>query len=322
MLQWTTASERRFTRLGALNDARVLVAHPYHGARRAVRAVLEPLGCAVTEAGSRAEVLELARRRRPHVLLLDSAMEREASSSVVGAIKSDPDLFAIAIVLVGAHGDATDALAALERGAHDVLPDDADAFELAARVRAARRSSETQELLLTRERELERLAYYDELTGLPNRRSVLRQLEALISRGRRHGHALAVLMVDADNFKALNDRHGHAAGDTALRALAERLGERLRTEDVAGRFGGEEFVIALPDADAAGAAAAAEAVRAAVCARPLTIAGHELSLTVSVGWASWEDDDLGQLLARADGALYEAKAAGRDCVRPRADSPT
>ena len=127
-------------------------------------------------------------------------------------------------------------------------------------------------------------------------------------------------MVDADHFKAVNDRYGHAAGDAALRALADRLRERLRTEDVAGRFGGEEFVIGLPDADAEGAAAVAEAVRAAVAARPLTIAGRELTLTVSVGWATWEDDDLGQLLARADGALYEAKAAGRDCVRPRADS--
>ena len=313
MLQWTTASERRFTRLGALNDARVLVANPYHGARRAVRAVLEPLGCVVIEAERPAEVLEAARRRRPHVLLLDAAMEREAGTSMVGEIKSDPELFAIAIVLVGAHGDAAGALAAMERGAHDVLPDDADAFELAARVRAARRGSDMQELLLTRERELERLAYYDELTGLPNRRSVLRQLEALISRGRRHGHALALLMVDADHFKALNDRHGHAAGDAGLRALAERLSERLRTEDVAGRFGGEEFVIGLPDADAA---------VAAVAARPLTIAGRELTLTVSVGWATWEDDDLGQLLARADGALYEAKAAGRNCVRPHADRPT
>jgi diguanylate cyclase (GGDEF)-like protein len=318
MLQWTSAAERRFTRLGALTDARVLVANPYNGARRAIRAVLEPLGCSVIEAEHPGEVLEAARRRRPHVLLLDAAMEREAGSTLVGEIKSDPDLFAIAVVLVGATGDASDALAAMERGAHDVLPDDADAFELAARVRAARRGSDMQELLLTRERELERLAYYDELTGLPNRRSVLRQLEALLSRGRRHGHALAVLMVDADHFKALNDRRGHAAGDGALRALAGRLRERLRAEDVIGRFGGEEFVIGLPDARAVGAAAVAEDVRAAVAERPMTIDGHVLTLTVSVGWAAWEDEDLGQLIARADSALYEAKAAGRDCVRPPA----
>jgi two-component system, cell cycle response regulator len=318
MLQWTSASERRFERLGALHDARVLVAHRDDGARRAIRAVLEPLGCVVADAEHPAEVLEVARRRRPHVLLLDAALEREAGPSLVGEIKSDPELFSIAVVLVGADGDASDALAAMERGAHDVLPDGADAFQLAARVRAARRGCEMQELLLTRERELERLAYYDELTGLPNRRSVLRQLEALLSRGRRHGHALAVLMVDADHFKALNDRHGHAAGDDALRALGDRLGERLRAEDVIGRFGGEEFLIGLADAGADGAARVAEDVRAAVAERPMTIAGHVLNPTVSIGWAAWHDEDLEQLLARADGHLYEAKAAGRNCVRPAA----
>ena len=274
MLQWTTASERRFTRLGALNDARVLVANPYHGARRAVRAVLEPLGCVVTEAERPAEVLE--RRAAGAPTCCSSTPPWSARPARRWSARSSPTPTCSRSPSSSSAPTATRPTRwrRMERGAHDVLPDDADAFELAARVRAARRGSDMQELLLTRERELERLAYYDELTGLPNRRSVLRQLEALISRGRRHGHALALLMVDADHFKALNDRHGHAAGDTALRALADRLGERLRTEDVAGRFGGEEFVIGLPDADGRGAAAVAEDVRAAVAARPLTIAGR------------------------------------------------
>jgi diguanylate cyclase (GGDEF)-like protein len=317
MLQWTSTSERRFTRLGALSDARVLVAHRYHGTRRAIRAVLEPLGCSIVEASASTEVLAAARRRRPHVLLLDAALEAESGSPLLGAIKSDPDLFPIAVVLIGLDAGVRDTLAALERGAHDVLAEDADAHELAARVRSARRAHETQELLLSRERELERLAYYDELTGLPNRRSVLRQLNALLARARRHDHALAVLMVDVDHFKELNDRHGHLAGDAALCALAERFRERLRAEDVVGRFGGEEFVIALPDADAEGAARVAEAVRAAVADRPVAIADMELTLTVSVGFAAWQDDELEPLLARADRALYAAKAAGRNCVRPR-----
>ncbi len=318
MLQWTSTSERRFTRLGALSDARVLVAHRYHGTRRAIRAVLEPLGCSIVEASAATEVLAAVRRRRPHVVLLDTAMEAEGGVPLLGAIKSDPDLFAIAVVLIGVDGGVRDTLAALERGAHDVLAEHAEAHELAARVRSARRAHETQELLLSRERELERLAYYDELTGLPNRRSVLRQLNALLARARRHHHALAVLMVDADHFKELNDRHGHLAGDAALCALAERFRERLRTEDVVGRFGGEEFVIGLPDADATGAARVAEAVRAAVADRPIAIAGTEVALTVSVGFAAWQDDELEPLLARADRALYAAKAAGRNCVRPRA----
>jgi two-component system, cell cycle response regulator len=317
MLQWTSTSERRFTRLGALSDARVLVAHRYHGTRRAIRAVLEPLGCSIVEASAVTEVLAAARRRRPHVLLLDAALEGETGSTLLGAIKSDPDLFPIAVVLIGADSGVRDTLAALERGAHDVLAADAEAHELAARVRSARRAHETQELLLSRERELERLAYYDELTGLPNRRSVLRQLNALLARARRHDHSVALLMVDADHFKELNDRHGHLAGDAALCALAERFRERLRTEDVVGRFGGEEFVIGLPDADSDGAARVAEAVRAAVADRPVVLAGKEVTLTVSVGFAAWQDDELEPLLARADRALYAAKAAGRNCVRPR-----
>ena len=100
--------------------------------------------------------------------------------------------------------------------------------------------------------------------------------------------------------------------------LVDVTSGEVLAEDVVGRFGGEEFVIGLPDAGAAGAAGVAEDVRAAVAERPLTIEGHVLTLTVSVGWATWEDEELGQLIARADGALYEAKAAGRDCVRPPA----
>src|SRR3954466_11510410 len=103
MLQWTTASERRFTRLGALNDARVLVANPYHGARRAVRAVLEPLGDRSIEAERPAEVLEAARRRRPHLAVLDAAMEREAPSSMVGEIKADPELLGLSVVVTAVH---------------------------------------------------------------------------------------------------------------------------------------------------------------------------------------------------------------------------
>jgi two-component system, cell cycle response regulator len=318
MLQWTSASERRFTRLGALNDARVLVANPYHGARRAVRAVLEPLGCVVIEAERPAEVLVAARRRRPHVLLLDVAMEREASSSMVAEIKSDPELFAIAIVLVGAHGDAGDALTAMERGAHDVLPDDADAFELAARVRAARRGSDMQELLLTRERELERLAYYDELTGLPNRRSALRQLEALLSRGRRHGHALALLMVDADHFKAVNDRHGHRLGDEVLVEMTRRITAIVRDIDTFARYGGEEFVLILPETNLEGGLAVAEKLRRGTVKTPFCGEddGNRVRLTVSIGVACFPEHATQpeELLRAADEALYEAKLQGRDRV--------
>ena len=124
-----------------------------------------------------------------------------------------------------------------------------------------------------------------------------------------------MILLDADRFKALNDRHGHGAGDDVLRGLAERLRSRVREEDLVARFGGEEFLVVLPDTGAEGAASAAEDLRAAVAAAPFPIGRFTVALTVSVGWATWRGESLERLVARADRGLYAAKEAGRDRVR-------
>jgi diguanylate cyclase (GGDEF)-like protein len=296
---------------GSLTTTRVLIAHPSAAARAATRDVLARFGARVAEAGSREELLDVARARGADVLLLDSSL-----GGAVADVKSDPDLFRIAVVLLGAPGDVPATLDALEHGVHDVLREDAPPVEVVARVRAARRAQEMQEQLLSREHELEAMAYHDELTGVANRRFAVRQLHALLSRARRHDQELSVVLLDADRFKALNDRHGHGAGDEVLRGLAERLRSRVREEDVVARFGGEEFLVVLPDTGADGAATAAEDLRAAVAAQPFPIGRFALPLTVSVGWATWRGESLERLVARADRGLYAAKEAGRDCVRP------
>jgi two-component system cell cycle response regulator len=168
--------------------------------------------------------------------------------------------------------------------------------------------------LLSREHDLETLAYHDELTGLPNRRFALRQLHALLSRARRHDQDVSVLIIDADRFKDLNDRYGHQAGDEVLRALATRLRERLREEDIVARFGGEEFLVILPDTDASGAAALAEDLRGAVAAQRFSIGRLALEMTVSAGWATWSGETLERFVARADRGLYSAKETGRNRV--------
>jgi diguanylate cyclase (GGDEF)-like protein len=170
------------------------------------------------------------------------------------------------------------------------------------------------ERLLDRERDLETLAYRDELTGVANRRYAVRQLAAMVSRARRHDLDLSVLLIDADRFKALNDRHGHAAGDALLRGLADRLARRVRREDIVARFGGEEFLVILPETDAEGAAAVAEDVRAAVAAEPFAVGRVALPLTISAGTATWRGEDAEHLIARADRGLYAAKEGGRDRV--------
>ena len=296
---------------GSLHDTRVLIAHSSDDTRRAMRGVLEGVGCAVAEASSREEVVSVARTAGADVLLLHGAL-----GCALSELKTDPDLFRIAVVLVDSASDVAAAVDALEHGAHDVLREDAPPGEIVARVGAARRAGEMQEQLLTREHDLEAMAYYDELTGVANRRFAVRQLHALVSRARRHDHELSVVLLDADRFKSLNDRHGHGAGDDVLRGLADRLRSRVREEDVVARFGGEEFLVILPDTGASGAATAAEDLREAVAAQPFPVGRIALPLTVSVGWATWRGEPLERLIARADRGLYAAKEAGRDCVRP------
>src|SRR6185295_1129627 len=290
---------------------RVLVAHASENARDAMRGVLEPVGAIVTDAAAHDEVLAAAREQGADVLLLDAALE-----CAIEEVKGDPDLFRIAVVLVGDPPDVAATLDALEHGAHDVLREDAPPAEVVARVRAARRAQEMQEQLLSREHDLEAMAYHDELTGVANRRFAVRQLQALLSRARRHDQELSVVLLDADRFKSLNDRHGHGAGDDVLRGLADRLRSRVREEDVVARFGGEEFLVILPDTGASGAATAAEDLREAVAAQPFPVGRFALPLTVSAGWATWRGESLERFVARADRGLYAAKEAGRDCVRP------
>jgi diguanylate cyclase (GGDEF)-like protein len=175
-------------------------------------------------------------------------------------------------------------------------------------VRAVGRTRDLQETLVDQSRRFETLLFEDPLTGVSNRRYLLRQLDRLVANARRHGHALSALMLDVDRFKELNDEHGHAAGDRVLAGVAAAVRGRLRAEDHLGRLGGDEFLALLPDAGAQAAATAAEGLRSSVAA-----AG--LSASVSVGWSTWAGEDAERLLERADAALYAAKAAGRDRVR-------
>jgi diguanylate cyclase (GGDEF)-like protein len=297
-----------------LQHVRVLVAHRDASLRAAARELLEGMGAGVVESGSRLEAAELVRADQPHVVLLDHAIDGALGGALVRDVAGDPELLGVAVVLMHPGADVDEVCAALAAGAVDVWTGASVAPELIARVRVAYRSRQLLDLALRRYSDLEDLAYRDELTELPNRRGASRQLDVLISRSRRHGHQLAVLLIDADRFKSINDQHGHAVGDVVLRELAARLRDRVRREDVVGRWGGEEFVVALPETTPDGAAAVAESLRAGISGTPITADGTSLAVTVSIGVAAWTGEDLDDLVSGADRALYAAKAAGRDRV--------
>lgn len=166
------------------------------------------------------------------------------------------------------------------------------------------------------QRELERSARLDYLTGIYNRGAIEDMGARQISAAVRHGLPLALMVVDIDHFKRVNDDFGHAAGDKALAAVVRMIQGFLRAEDLVGRLGGEEFVVLMPDTDAVQARHAAERMRAAVEAAPLSFFGVERVLTVSIGVAEYraEDEGFARLLQRADRALYSAKHAGRNRV--------
>jgi diguanylate cyclase (GGDEF)-like protein len=178
------------------------------------------------------------------------------------------------------------------------------------------------------EQQLQWLANTDGLTGLGTRRALDAALDVEWRRANRHGHPLAVLMIDVDEFKHFNDRYGHAAGDTALRTVARCVTDSIRRPgDFAGRYGGEEFCALLPNTDLAGAQRVAETIRAAVLTlgEPNVGSTHG-KLTISIGVAvhvgpSGHGDAPERLIQSADRQLYEAKAAGRNIVMPRQERP-
>jgi diguanylate cyclase (GGDEF)-like protein len=166
---------------------------------------------------------------------------------------------------------------------------------------------------------LQWLSTRDVLTALPNRRFALQRLHEEEERARRTGRPFSVLLADIDHFKAVNDTLGHEAGDQVLAAVAARLAGSLRQYDVCSRWGGEEFLVLLPDTDAAAARESAQRLGRGVAEEPFAVAGARREITLSIGVATCDPaEPLTALLKRADDALYAAKRGGRNRVEAAA----
>lgn len=163
--------------------------------------------------------------------------------------------------------------------------------------------------------ELENIARNDHLTGLPNRRTFFEALDREVQRSNRHRRDTCIAMIDVDFFKRVNDRFGHARGDEALALVAQAIKNTLREHDTAGRLGGEEFAVCLPETTADQATSVAERIRVVIQNTPLTFGEETFTITVSIGVAHMETGETkDQLLSRADAALFNSKREGRNRI--------
>jgi len=285
---------------------RVLLAHAFNPRRRRIARVLSAAGYDVVEVDQREEALARCRTWGPDVALLHV----DCCGDIVPDIKSDPVAYGTAIIMI-ARPDLSpnEALEGMRRGIQDYLVEPVADGEVLTRVEAAARTKDLQQELVAQGARLEAMLREDALTGLSNRRAILTQLSGMVSGSRRHGHPLSVAVCDLDHFKRINDTYGHKTGDQVLIAAARAMASHLRAEDALGRFGGEEFLVLLPDTDAEAAQSFAERMRAEVAASPTPV-----PITVSIGIATWEGEAPEELLHRADEALYAAKEGGRDRV--------
>jgi two-component system cell cycle response regulator len=233
-------------------------------------------------------------------------------------LRSLPEGRNIPILVLVSDGDRRKLNQALEMGVNDYLTRPVDKNELIARVRTQLRKKRYADRLRHNVQLSLEMAITDQLTGLHNRRYMSRHLDTLIEGAKKSAKPIAFLILDIDYFKAVNDTHGHDMGDEVLREFANRISANVRGIDLACRYGGEEFVVVMPDTDMDLAWSVAERLRASVETAPFRIsrAPHSLSITISIGIAGSEgtNDSADALLHRADQALYKAKREGRNRV--------
>ena len=310
----------------------VLIVEDDEVARLYLETVLKQLpDVDVETAANGSEALQLIQELHPQVVITDWLMPVVDGAELCRTLRQSEWGHDTYVLMLTSQDGVNDLMEAFEAGVDDYISKPINPRVLLARLKAAARyvrlrdawRTSHQQLrqsvteLARSNRNLQEAALLDELTGLPNRRAGHTRLSQAWSAARRYGSSLAVVFLDIDHFKGINDRLGHAAGDAVLQAVALVLRRQLRNEDTVCRWGGEEFLFVMPSVDERGVMIAAERIRAAL--ENLPMQGDDmasLTITASLGCAviDAELDDMDELLRRADQALYAAKRDGRNRV--------
>jgi two-component system cell cycle response regulator len=249
------------------------------------------------------------------LILLDMHMPFISGLNIMAQLrKLTPDSFLPVIVL---SGNATMRLPALEAGAYDFVTKPYDITEMTVRIRNMLEVRLLYQFLDAQGQLQQNTSVHDPLTGLPGRRLAMDRIAAALEHARRHKTMAALLCVNIDGFRMVNDQHGRGHGDELLKAIAARLSQRMRKEDTVARIGGDAFLIVLRDIQEPAAAAWPAQEILQMLSMPVAVGDTALEITGSIGIALWplDADDPEQLIVRADQALYDAKQGGRNQYR-------
>ncbi|MFL6660478.1 MAG: EAL domain-containing protein [Massilia sp.] len=280
----------------------VLIVDDDRSTRSTLRYTLQRDGFRVEEAADGAQALMMLKRFQPDVILMDAVMPVMDGFTACARMQELPGGSAIPVLMITALEDNSSVERAFAAGASDYIPKPIHYAVLSQRVRRIIEANRA-------EKRIRHLAYNDLLTGLPNRTLFFDLLNQATEQARTNAHQLAVLFMDLDRFKYVNDNLGHDVGDRLLVAVAQRVRRTVRSLDVLARLGGDEFTIVLNDVDGPAPAAAAAQNICRVLAAPFNIDGHDIFVTASVGIAMYPHDglDVPTLVKHADSAMYRAK---------------
>ena len=285
--------------------------------RRMVKKYLLEAGHDIVEAEDGQSAWELFQHEPFQLVITDWVMPRLSGPELVHKIRTSGEKNYTYIIMLTAMDDKDNVVVGLESGADEYLTKPFNSKELVARVASGMRILKLEEQLMLAHQQMEILAMRDGLTGLLNRRAIEEYAEAEFNLTLRKERVLSVIMLDIDHFKNINDRFGHNCGDHTLQQVAKILKEDLRVYDRIGRWGGEEFILILPDTQLMDAAKVAERIRARTAEMEMSLEnGEEFSVQISLGIASTASQfsSLTKLIDAADQALYQAKQTGRNRV--------